>query len=558
MSWYGVLTDIGKTTIENFLVSGVEMNLNVAKLGTGTVPSADMRARTSLVNEVGTGDIVGKSGTNNGALVQVSISPANDRFILKEIGLFVTLADESEVMVAYYNNTDGVEIPDVDDFPDFNYTVYCLLDLINSSDLAVEISTNAYLTSQNIKNDLEAESTDEGYALDYRQGKALDDKKANRMSPVFTQSLSLNRKPNTDDPYGSATLGYGNEASAYCASAFGYGNKAIGQYSHVHGTYNVPDSVPPLWVSGQQYEVGDLVYAEWQIAPGRPVSHAVFECIVANNDTEIPFWNTEKWEQVSKLKWAEIVGNGEDEVSRSNARALDWDGNEYLAGDLLLDCNDDSSGGVSVRDFIGSLDGFKFRHLFNSLSDFISFVHNDMATDDISVVSLAGSVVQEINPNYTASTGLPCIVRRFSNNYAIMLVYHHSMMFTALLAHNETAAVTIVNEYAKKSDLEPVDITNDISFTNATSVGGNVYKIGRMIFAQLRIKYSADTTGSLGTGFPEYEGNTNYVFFRGIDTSTAEEKSCYVNRNGYFMAGTNVTMLATHSYAFTFSYVCSS
>ena len=35
-------------------------------------------------------------------------------------------------------------------------------------------------------------------------------------------------------------------------------------------------------------------------------------------------------------KYAEIVGNGESDTKRSNARTLDWDGNEQLAGDLKI------------------------------------------------------------------------------------------------------------------------------------------------------------------------------------------------------------------------------
>lgn len=49
-------------------------------------------------------------------------------------------------------------------------------------------------------------------------------------------------------------------------------------------------------------------------------------------------------------KFMEFAGNGLANTStfRSNARALDWEGNEYLGGDLYVHCNPDSTGGIKV------------------------------------------------------------------------------------------------------------------------------------------------------------------------------------------------------------------
>ena len=55
---------------------------------------------------------------------------------------------------------------------------------------------------------------------------------------------------------------------------------------------------------------------------------------------------------MDRLLFVEIVGNGNgkynDPKKNSNARALDWNGNEYLNGDLYVNCNPDSSGGEKV------------------------------------------------------------------------------------------------------------------------------------------------------------------------------------------------------------------
>ena len=46
--------------------------------------------------------------------------------------------------------------------------------------------------------------------------------------------------------------------------------------------------------------------------------------------------------------YIEIVGNGTGSNATSNARSLDWSGNEYLKGDLYVGCGVDSSGGSKV------------------------------------------------------------------------------------------------------------------------------------------------------------------------------------------------------------------
>lgn len=72
--------------------------------------------------------------------------------------------------------------------------------------------------------------------------------------------------------------------------------------------------------------------------------------------TDTTFWHTQslnstfnKYNMSYYYKWLETVGNAKNEYhGRSNARALDWDGNEYLNGDLYVGCNADSTGGIKL------------------------------------------------------------------------------------------------------------------------------------------------------------------------------------------------------------------
>lgn len=85
--------------------------------------------------------------------------------------------------------------------------------------------------------------------------------------------------------------GDGAWASGYASHAEGYDTKAAGEYQHVQGKHNVVD----------EYN-----------------------------------------------KFADIVGNGSDTLNKSNAYALDWDGNLYLKGGVYVNCNADSTGGTKL------------------------------------------------------------------------------------------------------------------------------------------------------------------------------------------------------------------
>ena len=99
---------------------------------------------------------------------------------------------------------------------------------------------------------------------------------------------------------GSHAEGTGSWATGSSSHAEGYGTEAAGEYQHVQGKHNVIDE--------------------------------------AN-------------------KFADIVGNGADILNKSNAYALDWEGNLYLKGGVYVNCNADSTGGTKLSLDVDSIMG---------------------------------------------------------------------------------------------------------------------------------------------------------------------------------------------------------
>ena len=143
---------------------------------------------------------------------------------------------------------------------------------------------------------------------------------------------------------GAHTEGFGTQAIGQNSHAEGINTVANADYSHVGGAYNVPDSIDwDEWVSETSYAVGDKVKRTTTIDNKSVVTGYI--CKTANSDST---FDTIKWTRDSQMNYAEIVGNGVSNNARSNARTLDWNGNERLAGDVYVHCNADSAGGNRV------------------------------------------------------------------------------------------------------------------------------------------------------------------------------------------------------------------
>ena len=107
----------------------------------------------------------------------------------------------------------------------------------------------------------------------------------------------------------AVTLGYGTFATGVASYAEGFYNSASGDHSHAEGQYNQADG------ENSHAEGSDTIANGFcQHVQGR--------------------YNIED----KSARYAHIVGNGHDDLlgGRSNAHTLDWNGNAWFAGDVLV------------------------------------------------------------------------------------------------------------------------------------------------------------------------------------------------------------------------------
>lgn len=162
--------------------------------------------------------------------------------------------------------------------------------------------------------------------------------KADKEDTVLTSTLSRGRKASTTVGTGSFAFGNDVTASGIYAHAEGFNTSATGSYSHAEGG----GTTARVYSHAEGYmtkATGDCSHSEGQYTTAQRKSQHV------SGEYNVPDTTGTTGTRGS---YAEIIGNGTSSSSLSNARALDWDGNERLAGELYVNCNDDSTGGTKV------------------------------------------------------------------------------------------------------------------------------------------------------------------------------------------------------------------
>lgn len=211
------------------------------------------------------------------------------------------------------------------------------------------------VTPTNSDNILIVQSTGQGLAS---VGSTLG-AKMDKANPTGTGSLSIGRSGTTGSQ--SVAAGYNAEASGARAVALGHNTKATGDNGSFAEGYGTTSSggygshaegretkatANQAHAEGYQTEAkGNSGHAEgYQTKCEGFASHTEGEGTIAQRRGQHVFGNyniadTQGADANTKGAYIEIVGKGSNDANRSNARTLDWSGNEVLAGNLTYNGN---------------------------------------------------------------------------------------------------------------------------------------------------------------------------------------------------------------------------
>ena len=189
--------------------------------------------------------------------------------------------------------------------------------------------------------------------------------------------------------------GTSTTASGYSSHVEGTGSRASGYSSHAEGIGTNVTSAGSHAEGGGTTATGDY-------------SHTEGNGTIANNKCQHVFGEYNGVDPSSALSSArgtyiEIVGNGSTNTNRSNARTLDWSGNEVLAGNLTIGGTITSNGVKTTKITIAGInpaDEYMYSEIIDASSD-VALIRTLVST---SPTKTDGYV--EIL--YKATTGVTC------------------------------------------------------------------------------------------------------------------------------------------------------
>jgi len=209
------------------------------------------------------------------------------------------------------------------------------------------------------------------------QGLAPHTIKLDSANPTGTGYVSMNRTGSVGQ--NSVAVNTNCTASGAHSHAEGYQTTASGNYSHTEGSSTTANKSGAHAEGSGTTASGDYSHAEGQntTASGNVShaegygstasgirSHAEGSGTIASHEAQHVFGEYNVSDpstaaSTSRGTYIEIVGKGASANARSNARTLDWSGNEVLAGDLTIMGNKSVNDAITVQNVSITVDTTK-------------------------------------------------------------------------------------------------------------------------------------------------------------------------------------------------------
>lgn len=146
----------------------------------------------------------------------------------------------------------------------------------------------------------------------------------------------------------SARQGTNNTASGNYSFAEGWSTKATTPFAHAEGDSTVASGYYGSHAEGFMSEAsGDTSHAEGSNTKATHKNQHVFGAFNEEDPSDAA--------SSARGTYIEIVGNGTSNADRSNARTLDWDGNEVLAGKLTVGADPKEDMDVTTKQYVDGL-----------------------------------------------------------------------------------------------------------------------------------------------------------------------------------------------------------
>lgn len=150
MEWNNYCVTNAGVEVLKKAIGGKKVTITVAKSGTDTVPESELKEQSVLSGTMRNATIANATNQPEGYRVtlRVTNTGVKSSYIFKQLGLFATAEDESEVLFAILQSENGETVPDESEL--YTYDVSLIIAISDTSNITVNVDKTSYVTEEEL------------------------------------------------------------------------------------------------------------------------------------------------------------------------------------------------------------------------------------------------------------------------------------------------------------------------------------------------------------------------------------------------------------------------
>lgn len=150
MEWNNYCVTNAGVEVLKKAIGGKKVTITAAKSGTDTVPKSELKEQSVLSGTMRNATIANATNQPEGYRVtlRVTNTGVKSSYIFKQLGLFATAEDESEVLFAILQSENGETVPDESEL--YTYDVSLIIAISDTSNITVNVDKTSYVTEEEL------------------------------------------------------------------------------------------------------------------------------------------------------------------------------------------------------------------------------------------------------------------------------------------------------------------------------------------------------------------------------------------------------------------------
>ena len=157
--WTGVITNAGAELLQGW-AAGKTLSVTGAEAGSGIAAEAALMAQTTVAGGGRSASITGRKELKEAVQLRVQIAAPEEGYILHQIGIWAVLDGRETVLLALYQNLEGVPISSKADSPDFAFVFYGIISLHNNGRIDIAVDGEAWVTIETLNEAIDSAAAD--------------------------------------------------------------------------------------------------------------------------------------------------------------------------------------------------------------------------------------------------------------------------------------------------------------------------------------------------------------------------------------------------------------